>query len=58
MKHTYIKVAIRLYSNYFLLGMVNIILSSNMASLTEKWDTTSTGISYVIAAIGFGKLLI
>lgn len=57
MKNTYIKAAIGLYSNYFLLGMVNMILSSNMASLTEKWDTTSTGISYVIAAIGFGKLL-
>jgi len=57
MRNTYIKAAIGLYSNYFLLGMINIILSSNMASLTEKWDTTSTGISYVIAAIGFGKLL-
>lgn len=57
MKQTYMKAAVGLYSNYFLLGMVNIILSSNMASLTEKWGTTSTGISYVIAAIGFGKLL-
>lgn len=57
MKNTYMKAAIGLYSNYFLLGMVNIILSSNMESLTEKWGTTSTVISYIIAAIGFGKLL-
>lgn len=57
MKKTYIKAAIGLYSNYFLLGMVNIILSSNMESLTDKWDTTSAEISYIIAAIGFGKLL-
>ncbi|QCR33313.1 MFS transporter [Lysinibacillus sp. SGAir0095] len=57
MKNTYMKATIGLYSNYFLLGMVNIILSSNMASLTEKWDTSSTMISYIIAAIGFGKLL-
>lgn len=57
MKQSYVKAAIGLYSNYFLLGMVNIILSSNMGSLTEKWDITSTDISYIIAAIGFGKLL-
>lgn len=57
MKNTYMKAAIGLYSNYFLLGMVNIILSSNMESLTAKWGTTSTIISYIIAAIGFGKLL-
>lgn len=57
MNHTYLRAAIGLYSNYFLLGMVNIILSSNMVSLTEKWGTSSTIISYIIAAIGLGKLL-
>ena len=43
--------------NYFLLGMVNIMLASNMSYLSEQWDTDSAGISYIIAAIGVGKLL-
>ncbi|WNS80221.1 MFS transporter [Domibacillus sp. DTU_2020_1001157_1_SI_ALB_TIR_016] len=55
--NTYTKAASGLYVNYFLLGMVNIILSSNMASLSEQWDTDKAGISYIISAIGIGKLL-
>ncbi|MFJ8266506.1 MFS transporter [Peribacillus asahii] len=57
MKNQYLKTASGMYINYFLLGMVNIILASNMSYLTEQWDTDSAGISYIIAAIGFGKLL-
>ncbi|PRP54630.1 MFS transporter [Bacillus halotolerans] len=57
MKTKYVKTASGMYINYFLLGMVNIILASNMSSLTKQWNTDPTGISYVIAAIGFGKLL-
>ncbi|MFE5431727.1 MFS transporter [Peribacillus simplex] len=57
MKKQYFKAASGMYINYFLLGMVNIILASNMTSLTEQWDTDSTGISYLIAAIGIGRLL-
>lgn len=53
----YSKAAIGMYMNYFLLGMVNVILISNMGSLTEQWNTDSAGISYIIAAIGIGKLL-
>ncbi len=37
--------------------MVNIMLTSNMSYLTEQWDTDSAGVSYIIAAIGVGKLL-
>ncbi|WP_285769533.1 MFS transporter [Peribacillus sp. SI8-4] len=57
MKNQYYKAASGMYMNYFLLGMVNIILASNMSSLTEQWNTDSTGISYLIAAIGVGRLL-
>ncbi len=57
MKTSHIKTASGMYINYFFLGMVNIILASNMPSLTKQWNTDPTGISYVIAAIGFGKLL-
>jgi len=51
------KAASGMYMNYFLLGMVNIILITNMISLTGQWNTDSAGISYIIAAIGIGKLL-
>lgn len=37
--------------------MVNVILVSNMDALTKQWQTDSAGISYIIAAIGMGKLL-
>ncbi|MBT2625607.1 MFS transporter [Bacillus sp. ISL-32] len=57
MKNRYMKTASGMYINYFLLGMVNIMLASNMAPLTQQWDTDRTGISYLIAAIGAGRLL-
>lgn len=53
----YIKTALSMYTSYLLLGMVNIILISNMTSLTSQWSTDSAGISYIISAIGIGKLL-
>lgn len=37
--------------------MVNIMLSSNMTALSEQWNTDKAGISYIISAIGIGKLL-
>ncbi|MGY3838909.1 MFS transporter [Bacillus atrophaeus] len=57
MKNQYTKMAIGLYINYFLLGMVNIILASNMESLSKQLDTTAAGISYLVSAIGIGKLV-
>lgn len=46
-----------MYINYFLLGMVNIMLASNMSFLTKQLNTDGAGISYIISAIGIGKLL-
>ncbi|PAF34423.1 MFS transporter, partial [Terribacillus saccharophilus] len=57
MKYQYFISAFGMYINYFLLGMVNIILASNMSSLTTQLDTDATGISYLIAAIGIGRLI-
>jgi MFS family permease len=57
MRNAYIKTASGMYVNYFLLGMVNIMLASNMSNLTEQWNTDKAGISYIISAIGIGKLL-
>ncbi len=51
------KTALGIYVNFFLLGMVNVILVSNMGTLTGQWNTDSAGISYLIAAIGIGKLV-
>lgn len=51
------KTALGIYINFLLLGMVNVILVSNMTALTEQWNTDSAGISYLIAAIGIGKLV-
>ncbi|WP_175072835.1 MFS transporter [Terribacillus sp. AE2B 122] len=57
MKYQYFISAFGMYINYFLLGMVNIILASNMSSLTNQLDTDATGVSYLIAAIGIGRLI-
>ncbi|MED5243780.1 MULTISPECIES: MFS transporter [Priestia] len=57
MKNKYMLSASGMYINYFLLGMVNIMLASNMSFLTKQLNTDGAGISYIISAIGIGKLL-
>ncbi|MFS8606372.1 MULTISPECIES: MFS transporter [Priestia] len=56
MGNPYIKTALGMYMNYFLLGMVNIILSANMTFLTNQLNTDSAGISYIISALGIGRV--
>ncbi|MED4616314.1 MFS transporter [Priestia megaterium] len=57
MKNKYMLSASGMYINYFLLGMINIMLASNMSFLTKQLNTDGAGISYIISAIGIGKLL-
>ncbi|MGE6630629.1 MFS transporter [Bacillus sp. NPDC077027] len=57
MKNPYMKTASGMYVNYFLLGMVNIILASNMPFLTKQLHTDSAGISFIISALGIGRVL-
>ncbi|MGN7946228.1 MFS transporter [Bacillus sp. 22446] len=57
MRNPYLRTASSLYINYFLLGMVNIILASNMPFLIKQLDTNSAGISYMISALGIGRVL-
>ncbi|WP_454844324.1 MFS transporter [Priestia megaterium] len=57
MKNKYMLSASGMYINYFLLGMVNIMLASHMSFLTKQLNTDGAGISYIISAIGIGKLL-
>ena len=57
MRNPYTKMASSLYINYLLLGMINVILASNMSFLSQQLNTDSAGISFLISAIGIGKLV-
>lgn len=56
MKNSYIHTSVGLYINYILFGMVNIMLASNMSFLTEQFHTDKAGISFLVSAIGLGRL--
>lgn len=58
MKNKYMPTALALYINYFVHGMGAIILAQNMGFLSEQLNTDSAGISYVISALGIGRLLV
>lgn len=53
----YIGTVSSLYLNYVVYGMVNIILASHMSFLTEQLNTDKSGVSFLVAAIGMGRLL-
>lgn len=57
MKNPYLKMGTGIYLSYLLLGMVNIILASNMGFLTEQMNVDRTDISLLISIIGIGHLL-
>ena len=56
MKNPYLKMGTGIYMSYLLLGMVNIILASNMGFLTEQMHVDRTDISLLISVIGIGHL--
>ncbi|WP_043934465.1 MFS transporter [Bacillus sp. EB01] len=57
MNNQYIKMATGVYLNYLLLGMINVIIASNMNFLSQQLNTGSAEISFLISAIGIGKLV-
>lgn len=57
MKNKYMPTSLCLYLNYFLHGMGLIILAQNMKFLTGQLHTDKAGISYVISAMGIGRLI-
>ncbi|MBU8726935.1 MFS transporter [Bacillus pumilus] len=57
MKNPYIKSSIGMYLNYFMLGMINIIIASNMDSLSGRYHVDIPKISLLVSAIGIGKLI-
>ncbi|MFD1449532.1 MULTISPECIES: MFS transporter [Oceanobacillus] len=57
MKNPYIKTSFGMYLNYFMLGMINIIIASNMSNLSENYSQPVERISLLVSAIGIGKLV-
>ncbi|MET3941735.1 MFS family permease [Paenibacillus sp. PvP094] len=57
MKNPYIKTSLGMYLNYFMLGMINIIIASNMSALSENYNRPVEKISLLVSAIGIGKLI-
>lgn len=51
------RLSLALFINYFVHGMVLIILMQNMLSLAHSWLTSIAVVSYVISGIGIGRLI-
>lgn len=58
MKNKYMPTAISMYINYFVHGMGAIILAQNITFLMEQLHTDKAGVSYVISALGLGRLIV
>ncbi|MFL0581259.1 MFS transporter [Solibacillus silvestris] len=56
MKSPFLKTSLGMYLNYFMLGMINIIIASNMDNLSDRYGVTIAQISLLVSAIGIGKL--
>ena len=57
-KNKYMPTALAMYINYFLHGMGCIILAQNIDFLMEQFNTNKAGVSYVISALGLGRLIV
>lgn len=55
-RNNYIFSALCCYTIYFAFGMAYIILAQNMTFLQHQFHTDSAGVSFMIAAFGFGRL--
>jgi MFS family permease len=51
-KNKYFKTALGIYISYGMLGMILILLSSNLVFLTKQFNTDAAGISFLISAEG------
>ena len=57
-KNKYMPTALAMYINYFIHGMGAIILAQNIDFLMEQLNTNKAGVSYVISALGLGRLIV
>lgn len=55
MKNTYFKTALGIYISYCMLGMIVILLSTNMQFLTKQFNTDAAGISFLISIEGLSR---
>lgn len=55
--NTKTRLSFALFINYFVHGMVLIILMQNMVSLSRSWSTSLAVVSYVISGLGIGRLI-
>lgn len=51
------QLSLSLYLNYFIHGIGLIILTQNMKTLGQHWQTPLATVSYVISDVGIGRLL-
>lgn len=58
MKNKYMPTALSMYINYFIHGMGCIILAQNIDFLMNQLNTNKAGVSYVISALGLGRLIV
>lgn len=52
LKNEYFKTALGIYVSYCMLGMILILLSSNMGFVTKQFNTDAAGISFLISMEG------
>lgn len=57
-KNKYMPTSLSMYINYFIHGMGAIILAQNIDFLMEQLNTNKAGVSYVISALGLGRLIV
>jgi len=55
LKNPYFKTAIGIYISYCMLGMITILLSTNMQFLTKQFNTDAAGISFLISIEGMAR---
>jgi MFS family permease len=57
MKNKYLSTAFGLYLNYFVHGMVLIIIALNIDVFAGKWGTSIAGAAAVVSSFGVGKII-
>jgi len=55
LKNPYFKTALGIYISYCMLGMIVILLSTNMQFLTKQFNTDAAGISFLISIEGLAR---
>ena len=57
MKNRYLSTAFGIYINYFVHGMVLIIIALNIDVFASKWNISIAGAAAVVSSFGIGKII-